>query len=78
MRANNKFCCKSTVGPLYDSDGSLTTDPMEKTCILQHVFAKNFHVDNGELPNAANERQFSNKFSYIYFTSSRVRAIKKL
>lgn len=51
---------------------------MEKASILQHVFAENFTDDYGQLPNAANARQFSNELSRINFTSLVRRAIQTL
>ena len=77
--ANKKFSSKSPVGPLFNSDGSLTADPKEKALILQQAFTQNFTVDNGHLPCASNFGQSSCKLSRILFTGSLIRrAIKKL
>jgi hypothetical protein len=40
--ANRKFSCKSTIGPLFSSDSSLTTDPLAKAHLTEHIRAK-FH-----------------------------------
>jgi hypothetical protein len=47
---NKKFCGRSAVGPLHDSNGSLTSVSIEKAAILQRTFSHNFTVDNGVLP----------------------------
>jgi hypothetical protein len=38
--ANNKFCTKSSIGPLLRSDGSVTSDPPEKAELLQCILKK--------------------------------------
>ena len=76
--ANSKLCSKSTIGPLYNNDGVLTTDPRVKACILQNTFMRILTVDDG-LPCRDNFRQPPGKLSRILFTPSLVRrAIKKL
>jgi hypothetical protein len=77
--ANRKLCSKSTIGPLYNNDGVLTTDPNEKASILQHAFVRNFTVDDGRLPCGNNFNQPPSKLCRVLFTPSLVRrAIKKL
>ena len=77
--ANSKLCSKSTIGPLYNNDGVLTTDPRVKACLLQNTFMRNLTVDDGCLPCRDNFRQPPGKHSRILFTPSLVRrAIKKL
>jgi hypothetical protein len=55
--ANRKFSCKSNVGPLRTTDGSLTTDPVNKTELLQSVFSSAFTNDNGNLPAQCNNQK---------------------
>jgi hypothetical protein len=75
--ANNKFCCKSTIGPIQDFTGCLTTDSEHKAEILQKAFRNNYSVDNGYLPSM--EKRTLSEFSRVYFTPSLVRrVIKKL
>jgi hypothetical protein len=77
--ANSKLSSKSAVGPLINSDGSLTTDPSEKASILQRTFSQNFTFDNGILPGTASIKRSCRKLSYISFTPTLVRrVIKKL
>jgi hypothetical protein len=77
--ANSKFSCKSAVGPLCNSDGSLIIDPADKAAILLQTFIKNSVVDNGVLPVDSSIRRSHNKLNYIHFTPTLVRrAIKKL
>ena len=52
--ANRKFACKSSIGPLRTTDGSLTTDPVLKNNLLQSVFSSAFTIDNGTLPPSSN------------------------
>lgn len=40
--ANRKLCSKSTIEPLYNKDGAVTTNPKEKASKLQHIFVWNF------------------------------------
>lgn len=75
--ANNKFCCKSTIGPIQDSTGYFTTDPKRKAEILQRAFQNNYTTDNGNLPSM--EKRTSSELCRAYFTPSLVRrVIKKL
>lgn len=77
--ANRKFSSKSTIGPLFNSDGSLSTDPVVKASILQNTFVQNFTFDNGQLPKTANFSQSPSKLGNIIFSPTLVRrAIKKL
>ena len=77
--ANNKFCTKSSIGPLLRSDGSLTCDSSEKAELLQRIFAHNYTVDNGILPCSDNFKRTKSNLNHIYFTSVSVRrVIKKL
>ena len=80
--ANRKFTCKSSIGPLRTTDGSLTTDPVLKTELLQSVFSSAFTVDNGTLPpssNSDNNANNANKLSNILFTPTLVkRVIRRL
>jgi hypothetical protein len=77
--ANSKFSCKSAVGPLCNSDGSLIIDAADKAAILLQTFIKNSVIDNGVLPVDSSIRRSHNKLNYIHFTPTLVRrAIKKL
>jgi hypothetical protein len=77
--ANSKFSCKSAVGPLCNSDGSLIIDAADKAAILLQTFIKNSVVDNGVLPVDSSIRRSHNKPNYIHFTPTlERRAIKKL
>jgi hypothetical protein len=77
--ANKKFCGRPAVGPLHDSNGSLTSVSIEKAAILQRTFSHNFTVDNGVLPCPSSFSKPPAKLSYIHFTPTLVRrAIKRL
>jgi hypothetical protein len=75
--ASNKFCCKSTIGPIQDFTGCLTTDSEHKAEILQKAFLNNYSVDNGYLPSM--EKRTLIELSRVYLTPHLVRrVIKKL
>ncbi len=75
--ANNKFSCKSAVGPLQDNNGLVTTDPALKADIMQHAFSNNYTVDNGCLPHFP--KHTKSELNRILFTPTLVRrAIRKL
>ena len=77
--ANSKLSAKSSIGPLYSSDGSLTTDSLAKASILQDTFVQSFTLDNGRLPRTSDFKRPPGNLSHIVFSSSLVRrAIKKL
>ena len=77
--ANSKFCSKSTIAAIHKSDGSLTTDPLEKASILQQTLVKNFTADDGRTPRTDNLKPSDSHLSRVYFTPTLVRrAIKKL
>ena len=73
--ANRKFTCKSSVGPLRTTDGSLTTDRLHKTELLQPVFSSAFTKDNGNLPSCSNIASSTNKLSTILFTRTLVKRV---
>jgi hypothetical protein len=74
--ANNKFSCKSAVGPLQDNNGLITTDPALKADIMQHAFLNNYTADNGCLPHFPKQ---TSELNCILFTPTLVRrVIRKL
>jgi hypothetical protein len=77
--ANKKLRCKSSIGPLSRSDGSLTCDPTEKADLLQKVFVKNYTADNGNLPCLDSSKRPTSNLTRVYFSSAMVRrSIKRL
>jgi len=78
-KANRKFTCKSSIGPLRATDGSLTSDPVLKTELLQSVFSSASTIDNGTLPPSSNNANTtatnSNKLSTILFTATLVKRV---
>ena len=75
--ANKKFCFKSSVGPLQDENGAITSDPECKAMLLQRTFVNYYTADNGRLPTSVNK--VSSQLSRVYFSSALVRrAIRRL
>lgn len=74
--ANRKFSCKSSVGPLKTSDGSLTTDPVRKSELLQSVFSSAFTHDNRLLPPCSRSNTNNvNKLNTIIFTPTLIKRV---
>ena len=71
--ANNKFCSKSSIGPITDSCNNLTFDSFEKCEIFQRTFSSHFTVDNKVLPPPPCRPRSDATLSTIVFTSSSVR-----
>ena len=71
--ANNRFCCKSAVGPLKDSSGNILTDPRRKAELLSSVFSECFTVDNNCCPSISKFVSDSTSLSSITFTPGLVR-----
>jgi hypothetical protein len=77
--ANNKFCCKSAIGPLKDSAGNVVTDPCYKAELLSRVFSDSFTVDNNRCPVMTRLVSDDTSLSSIVFTPGLVRkAIKHI
>lgn len=80
--ANNKFCSKSSIGPIKSQSDTLTTDSSLKAEIFNDTFASYFIQDNGVLPGddfMADVNPLNCTISDILFTETSVRrAIKRL
>jgi hypothetical protein len=77
--ANNKFCCKSAIGPLRDSAGNVVTDPCYKAELLSKVFSDSFTADNNRCPVMPCLVSDDTSLSSIVFTPGLVRkAIKHI
>lgn len=50
---NNKLSCKSGVGVLRDTDGSVISDDLSKANLLNDHFSSVFTVDNGNCTDFA-------------------------
>lgn len=73
--ANRKFNCTSAIGPLRSTDGSLSTDPCEKTELFQSVFSSAYTHDNGYIPPLSTNTNNSTKLSSIIFTPTLVKRV---
>jgi Reverse transcriptase (RNA-dependent DNA polymerase) len=73
--ANSKFTCKSSVGPLKSADGTLSTDPIVKTELLQSVFSSAFTADNGFILPLSTSTSPPTKLSTIIFTPTLVKRV---
>ena len=77
--ANSRFCCKSAVGLIADSNGQLVADSTARANILHQTFLKNFSADNNIIPCSVIVQPFSGQLCNILFTPNLVRrAIKRL
>jgi len=76
--ANKKFSFKSATGPLRDSSGSITTNPVAKANLLQSVFTSKFTADNNVCPSP-DKVPGAGKLSHINFSPTSIKkAIRKM
>ena len=73
--ANRKFTCKSSLGPLSTSDGSLTTDSVRKAELLRSVFSTAFTKNVGLLPSGSSNPVVTIELSTITFTPTLVKRV---
>ena len=71
--ANNKLASRSSIGPLSDSDGNLTFDPLRRAELLNETFCKYFTSDNHTLPQLCKHFSSStqNLSNIIFFSDQR-------
>jgi len=76
--ANKKFSVKSSVGPLKQATGTITTNPVVKAELLQSVFSSKFTTDNNITPPIT-PVPGTGKMSHVVFSPQLIkRVIRKM